>query len=68
MHVETLTINQIAREAGVTIHQCRYLVEHRLGMEPVSRVGTIRVFSRAQAEKIKKHFARQESECGRMSP
>lgn len=50
---KTLTLPQIARDAGVSERLADYRVRCA-GIEPSGRVGIIRVYSSAQAEQIKR--------------
>ena len=49
---EELTTGQIAKRHGVPRYQIEYIIESR-GIEPVRRIGIVRLFSRDAQARIK---------------
>lgn len=58
-----LTLGQIAQQLGVSIHRAKYAIES-YRIEPVTRIGIMRVWSEDDLPRIKSAIARVASNRG----
>jgi DNA-binding transcriptional MerR regulator len=62
-----LSIGQVAQETGIPTYRIKYAIENLKIPGPSERFGNLRVFTKKDVEKIRRHFEALRP-CGQPSP